>query len=189
MSDKWSLLCLLITYSWVWFLLGYSVFAIAYASYGMGYSKGTQCRSLDDAIWLSDSAGALCDYLLFGKNDNKNKSGINDPPIVGAAAAKTHCLLEMKNLAASITNVAEHQCPDSRFTLSPPWNWAFWAGVGLFACSWILFGFFLGSMAVEACRDEFRRVEDELRKMEGFGNEKHGGVEEGGLEGRRILLN
>ena len=189
MPDKWSFFCLLATCFWIWFLLGYSVFAIAYSSYGMGLAKGSQCRSLDDAIWLGDTADALCDYLLFGNNNNNNddnndKTGINSTPTLAAAAAKPHCLATVQNRAASVVKVAESQCPGPTFALSPPWTRAFWSGVGLFACYWVLFGCILGAMAIEAWREESALGDDGVREMEGLDYDKNGGVNEGG----RILL-
>lgn len=135
----------------------------------MGHAEGTHCRHLDDTVWLTQTSSALCDYLV----------GNHDPSVDKTTAVKARCLAAMENRVDSVAKVAEgNKCSSSIFALSPPWTRAFWSGVGLFACYWILFGFFLGSMAVEACRNPF----DELKEIDGL-DDKHDNMEERGLEG------
>ena len=145
------------------------MFAIAYASYGMGHAEGAHCRHLDDTVWLTHTSSALCDYLVSN----------HDPGVDTTTAVKARCLMAMENRVDSVAKVAEgKKGSDSIFALSPPWTHAFWAGIGIFACYWILFGSFLGSMAVEAYRNPF----DELRAIDGL-DDKHDNMEERGLEG------
>ncbi len=59
------------------------------------------------------------------------------------------------------------------FALSQPWSGAFWSGVGLFACYWVLFGFLVGAMAGEGG----------WRELVGGGG-GGGGEEGGGWEGK-----
>lgn len=83
----------------------------------------------------------------------------------------------METRVASVAKVAgQSKCSSSIFALSPPWTRAFWAGVGLFACYWVLFGFSLGSMAIEACGDYYG-VGDGLGERENALG-KHGDMEE-----------
>lgn len=173
MTDRWSTICLATTCFWVWFLLGYSVFAIAYASYGMGIAQGVQCRHQfdDNTLWLTNTtAGALlCNYLLGHPNDSRNGNTNHKHNDVGddttttiALKAQCHAALETRRASTVSKLAGEINCSDSIFAFPAPWNRAFWAGITLFACYWILFGLVLESMTVDACRD----VSDEAREIE-----------------------
>ena len=179
MTDKWSTICLATTCFWVWLLLGYSVFAIAYASYGMGIARGVQClHSLDDnTSWFTNTtAGALlCDYLLNHYNDshngniNHNHHNAGDTTTTTVIKAQCHAALET-GIASFVPKLtSQSKCSNSIFAFPAPWNRAFWAGIALFACYWILFGWVLESMTVDACRD----VSDEVREMVD-GSKEHG---------------
>lgn len=192
MPDKWSTICLATTCFWIWFLLGYSVFAIAYASYGMGIAQGVQCRhNLDyNTVWVTDTTTgtSLCDYLFSHHNDNhngntnQNHEHVGDEPTT-TIALKAQCHAELKaRIATAVPKLAgELKCSNSIFAFPAPWNRAFWAGIALFACYWILFGWVLESMTVDACRD----VSDEVKEMDD-GSREHGDVIEKGVwkEGR-----
>ena len=173
MTSKWSLICLATTLFWVWFLLGYSVFAIAYASYGMGIAHGVQCRDdlSDKPIWLTDkTAGTLlCEYPLGHHKTNDNidqyhKHAGDDIITTTTAALKPQCHAELQSrFPRDVPKHAEKiKCSNSIFAFPAPWNRAFWAGIALFASYWVLFGLILETMAVEACREAF----DEVREMD-----------------------
>ena len=138
---------------------------IAHASYSMGQAKGAQCRSLDDMILLILLANMTCPFCDFLLSDNESDLNRN-------VALNAQSLAAIEKRVASITTVGENKCSTSDFAISPPWTRAFWAGIGLFACYWILFGFFLGSMVVEVCRDTFG-TEDEFSEM-GNDFDEHG---------------
>lgn len=146
----------------------------------MGFARGVQCRHHvdDDTIWLSNkTAIALCDYLLRNNhNSNNNGPGVIDTTIV---TPKAQCLATMEARVASVVvQVAEEgRCSNSMFAFPAPWNRAFWAGVGPFACYWVLFGLVLESVAVEACRDASSGVEvgDDVREMDDDFDEHGGG--------------
>lgn len=146
----------------------------------MGQEKGAQCRYLDNAIWLANTTRSLCDYLL---SDDTNKNG--DSGVGTTAVVKFRCVAAIQNRVASVTKAAEeNKCSGPIFALSPPWTRAFWAGVGLFACYWIVFGFSLGSMAVEEVRRDTFGVDDEFSEMDNRGLHEHCGLKERCLEGR-----
>ena len=157
MPGQWSILCHTTTCFWLWFLLGYSVSVIAYASYGMGQAKAAQCLPLDDMIWLLNTARPFRDHPL-----RRNGSDVD-----ANAAVEAPGLAAVEQCVARVDRVAEENRRSlSPFALSPPWTRAFWAGIGLFACYWVLFGVFLASTAVGVCRDAFG-TGDGVEGMEG----------------------
>lgn len=130
---------------------------IAYASYGMGRAQAAQCLPLDDMIRLLNTACPFRDHLL-----RRNGSDVD-----ANAAVKAPGLAAVEHCVARVDRVAEeNRCSLSPFALSPPWTRAFWAGIGLFACYWVLFGVFLASMAVGVRRDIFG-TEDGVEGVEG----------------------